>query len=253
MCTTMRHRRAARTSAHAPAPRLAPGTALRRRRKRRPRLLTLLVLLILVLFSGAIYLLASSADGIRAYGGQPFGAPGEDGWQLTLVNDTHPLPSDFSVDTVKMPGGEEVDRRIAEPLSELLDACEQAGYQPFIRSGFRTRAEQEQILAERVQAYRDEGYGPLEAQAAARAWVAEPGTSEHELGLAVDINEENGDQDMYSWLAEHAHEYGFILRYPPEKQSITGVAHEQWHFRYVGVDAATDIWQRGITLEEYLA
>ncbi len=173
-------------------------------------------------------------------------------WNLVLVNDSHPLPQSFSIDTTEMPGGERVDTRIAEPLSELFDACKEAGYSPFVRSGFRTRAEQEAILESRIKDYEAEGMDAKDARQAALDWVAEPGTSEHELGLAVDINDKNNDQNMYDWLAEHAHEYGFIQRYPSEKSSVTGISHEPWHYRYVGVEAATAMWKQGITLEEYL-
>lgn len=220
---------------------------------RRARTVPLSARALVILAAG---LLLVSLAGIHRAATDSARAPAESKtatWELVLVNDEHPLPAGFSVETVEVPGGERVDARIEVALSDMLQAAEDAGYRPFVRSGFRTRDQQEEILAARIGAYEDEGYSKEAARAEALAWVALPGTSEHELGLAVDINEENGDQDMYTWLAEHAHEYGFILRYPPEKQSITGVAHEQWHFRYVGVDAATDIWQRGITLEEYLA
>ena len=100
----------------------------------------------------------------------------------------------------------------------------------------------------------DELYDTEKADELAREYVAEPGTSEHELGLAVDINA-GGETDswtLYDWLAEHAHEYGFILRYPEDKTLITGINYEPWHYRYVGKDAAEEIYERGITLEEYL-
>lgn len=83
--------------------------------------------------------------------------------------------------------------------------------------------------------------------------MALPGTSEHELGLAVDINDENGNEDMYAWLACNAHQYGFILRYPLDKVDVTGISNEPWHYRYVGKQAADEIHQTGEALEEYLA
>lgn len=173
-------------------------------------------------------------------------------WNLVLVNASHPLPDNFTVQTAEVSGGERVDTRILQPLDEMFTAAEAAGYAPFVRSGFRTRAQQEQILTERIAQYQGEGMSAEAAEREARAWVAAPGTSEHELGLAVDINDEDGNEGLYGWLAEHAHEYGFILRYPPEKSAVTGIAHEPWHYRYVGVEAATEIWQQGTTLEEYL-
>ena len=173
-------------------------------------------------------------------------------WYLVLVNSTHPLPESFSIETTEMPSGELVDARIADPLSQMLDACTAAGYVPFVRSGFRTRETQQAILDNRIAEYESEGLPSDRAREAALDWVALPGTSEHELGLAVDINDANGGEGMYDWLANHAHEYGFIQRYPPDASAITGISHEPWHYRYVGVEAATEIWQQGITLEEYL-
>ena len=213
-------------------------------------------LLALALFIGAI---ALAAHGIGSLAGAPAStiapqaATGEQPWYLVLVNSTHPLPDDFSIQTAEMPGGETVDARIADPLARMLDACTAAGYHPFVRSGFRTRETQQAILDNRIKDYEAGGLSPERARDAALDWVALPGTSEHELGLAVDINDENGDAGMYDWLAEHAHEYGFILRYPPEKSSITGISHEPWHYRYVGEEAATAIYEEGVTLEEYLA
>lgn len=123
----------------------------------------------------------------------------------------------------------------------------------FIRSSFRTRDEQQQILNERVALYREAGYSEEEALAAALQWVAPPGTSEHELGLAVGINDEEDDEGMYAWLASNAHQYGFILRYPLDKVDVTGISNEPWHYRYVGKRTAGEIYQTGETLEEYLA
>lgn len=83
-----------------------------------------------------------------------------------------------------------------------------------------------------------------------------PGTSEHELGIAVDINADTArcsGSKVYSWLAKHAYQYGFIQRYPPEKTAVTGIANEPWHYRYVGKTAAREIYTHGVCLEEYLS
>lgn len=83
-----------------------------------------------------------------------------------------------------------------------------------------------------------------------------PGTSEHQTGLAVDINADgihSAGYEVYDWLARNAHRYGFIRRYPPDKTALTGISNEPWHYRYVGVTAATEMHQRGLCLEEYLA
>ena len=89
----------------------------------------------------------------------------------------------------------------------------------------------------------------------AEQWVAIPGTSEHELGLAVDINadkERSSNEEVYNWLAENAWRYGLILRYPQGKEGITGIDYEPWHYRYVGKEVAKQIYEEGITLEEYV-
>lgn len=84
----------------------------------------------------------------------------------------------------------------------------------------------------------------------AEQWVARPGTSEHQLGLAVDIN--GAVYDIYLWLEENSWKYGFIFRYPAYKTDLTGVAGEVWHYRYVGKEAAQEIYEQGVCLEEYL-
>ena len=105
------------------------------------------------------------------------------------------------------------------------------------------------------------GYSQEAAEEKAGTIVAFPGTSEHHLGLAVDLVSSEHvklDQDAektkgYQWLVKNCHEYGFILRYPNNASDITGIIYEPWHFRYVGVEAATEIMEKGITLEEYLS
>lgn len=93
------------------------------------------------------------------------------------------------------------------------------------------------------------------AEETAMEWVALPGTSEHQLGISVDINADTSKcsrDDVYNWLLENSYKYGFIQRYPSGKISITGVANEPWHYRYVGKEAAETIYQSGMCLEEYI-
>lgn len=181
----------------------------------------------------------------------------EEKWCLELVNRWNPMKTDGSeVETVTLSNGERVDTRIYPQLQSMFDAARQSGVYPIVASGFRTRSEQEEIYYEKISAYEAEGYSDAEAKEEAERWVAVPGTSEHQLGLAVDINADGiystGDQ-VYTWLAENAHKFGFIYRYPSDKTEITGVANEPWHYRYVGVTAAGEIHRQGICLEEYLA
>ena len=180
----------------------------------------------------------------------------EEEWRLTLVNKWNPLPSpDRSVKTVKLSNGERVDQRIYPYLQKMFDAARSAGIYPTVSSGYRTEKEQKQIYHEKISAYKAEGLSEAEARNAAELWVAVPGTSEHQLGLSVDINADgvhSTGEDVYEWLAQNAHRYGFICRYPAHKTNITGVANEPWHYRYVGIEAAGEIHSRGICLEEYL-
>ena len=105
-----------------------------------------------------------------------------------------------------------------------------------------------------INRYIAEGYSESDAQQMALDYVAVPGTSEHELGIAADINSQDGNTDwnVYAWLKDNAHNYGFILRYPEGKEDITGIDYEPWHYLYVGEEAAREIYERQITLEEYL-
>lgn len=177
-------------------------------------------------------------------------------WQLRLVNQWNPLPDDFEVELEYLRNNQAVDARIYPELQEMFNDARAVGLRPEITSSFRTRADQQEILDDTIQRYRLEGYSETGAKKEAKRWVAIPGTSEHELGLAVDITAENGlfnsKDDVWRWLESNCYKYGFILRYPEDKAAITGISHEQWHFRYVGQDVAEEIHERGICLEEYL-
>lgn len=173
-------------------------------------------------------------------------------WNLVLVNKWNPLPENYEIELVKLPGGEKVDRRIYEPLMEMLEAAKDANWNqlPKIVSGYRTQQTQQELYDEKVSEYKKEGYSDEEAIEQAEQWVAVPGCSEHQLGIAVDIN--GATYDLYFWLQENSYKYGFIFRYPAGKTDITGTAEEVWHYRYVGVEAATEIYESGVCLEEYL-
>lgn len=176
-------------------------------------------------------------------------------WNLIVVNKWNEAPEDYEVTLTELSNGEKVDSRIYPHLQEMFDAARADGIYPIVREGYRTREEQQEILDEKIQAYRNEGYSPILAESSAKAYVALPGTSEHELGLAVDINADKGrctNDEVYAWLATHAHEYGFILRYPLGGTKITGTTYEPWHYRYVGCEAAQEMYETGLTLEEYV-
>lgn len=175
-------------------------------------------------------------------------------WNLIVVNAWNELPEDYSVELTELSNGQKVDSRIYPYLQEMFDAAREEGVYPVVREGYRTAEEQQEILEDRIQTYINQGYSRSRAERTVKEWVALPGTSEHQLGIAVDINADKtkcSNDEVYTWLAENAYKYGFILRYPMGKQEITGTSYEPWHYRYVGIEAAYEINERGICLEEY--
>ena len=179
----------------------------------------------------------------------------DDSWKLLLVNAQHPLPEGYSVRLKELRNGHQVDERIYPELQQMFDDARAVGIYPLINESFRTAQRQQEILDSYTARYEAEGLSLEEAAAKARTVVALPGTSEHELGLALDlIAEFDADSTAtWQWLRENCWRYGFILRYPADKEEITGISYEPWHFRYVGVPAAQEIMERGLCLEEYLA
>ena len=179
----------------------------------------------------------------------------DNGWNLILVNRNSYIPDDYKVELTELSNGEKVDSRIYPELQEMFNDARAQGYGLFVREGYRTQEEQQQLLDEKIEAYENEGKSKSEAKKLAEQWVAIPGTSEHQLGIAVDINADttkSSSDDVYSWLAENAHKYGFIKRYPSDKTDIIGVINEPWHYRYVGKEAALEIYSQGMCLEEYI-
>ncbi|MCI9609093.1 MAG: M15 family metallopeptidase [Oscillibacter sp.] len=268
--------------------RLAPS---RRRNRRSP--LPLLLLLGLTLFTGGFLLGRAEAEGTQAAcaaagagagSGEPvhvLTVPGaitsggegnpasdgkdsavpKDGWNLILVNGDHPLPQDFQIPALtQLRNNHAIDQRAYPALQRMMDDCRAEGLQPTICSSYRSWEKQEELFQRKVQSCLPQAGSLEEAEEQAAVWVARPGTSEHQAGLAVDIvdksyqllDEGQEDTAVQKWLMEHCAEYGFILRYPTEKSALTGVGYEPWHYRYVGEEAAGEIMSRGICLEEYL-
>ena len=175
-------------------------------------------------------------------------------WNLVVVNRWNELPEDYVVELMELSNGQKIDERIYPHLQEMFDAARAEGIYPIVREGYRTEKEQQALYDEKVQAYINEGYSRQRAERTAKEWVALPGTSEHQLGIAVDINadkEKCSNDEVYAWLSDNAHEYGFILRYPQGKLEMTGISYEPWHYRYVGEEVAKDIYMKEICLEEY--
>ena len=185
-----------------------------------------------------------------------------DSWALMLVNWEHPLPDDFSIpELTQLRNGHAVDSRAYPALQALMDDARAAGLRPLICSSYRTWDTQERLFEQEVQNWMGRGYIREEAMDRAAMWVARPGTSEHQTGLAVDIvdmsyqvlDEQQESTPVQKWLMAHCAEYGFILRYPTDNSALTGIGYEPWHYRYVGTEAADEIMENGLCLEEYLS
>lgn len=129
------------------------------------------------------------------------------GWNLILVNDDYCVPRNYEVELTELSNGEKVDSRIYPQLQQMFDDARAEGLELFVREGYRTTQDQKDIMNERIQQYQDEGYSRGEAKKLAKEYVAEPGTSEHELGIAVDINADTSkcsSDAVYTWLANNA-------------------------------------------------
>ena len=213
---------------------------------------------------------SSSAEGSTIQtGGKPEINP--DDWNLILVNPSHPLEEitrdnlvELTVTQKSNGNGKYFDKRAAEYVAQMFEAAKEEGINLLSRSTFRTYNKQKTYFDSHVNGFMAQGMTEDEAKEKTLDYTAAPGTSEHHTGLAIDIttseweadgkglNDSFAETDAAKWLKENAHKYGFILRYPKEKESITKIKYEPWHFRYVGVEHATEIYSRGICLEEYL-
>lgn len=174
------------------------------------------------------------------------------GANILLVNRWNPLPDDYEPENLVLADcGRYMTPEAAEAVDRMIADCRAAGLHPMVRSSYRTIAEQQQLLNNKVKEY---GYDQ------AIQIVAIPGTSEHHTGLAIDIsdsgytllNRQQGQTAVSKWLNEHCWDYGFIVRYPDDTTDITGIIYESWHYRYVGMELAQEMKENGLCLEEYL-
>lgn len=179
---------------------------------------------------------------------------------LVLVNPWNQISGEVNPEFTIIEGTQMVDSRCAADLEDMLRACRTAGHSPLIVSSYRAWSQQEEMYEEKVGELMSQGLDRETAEADAKSHAAAPGYSEHQLGLAVDIvdeeytelDEKQGDTATQQWLMENCWQYGFILRYPEGKREITGVEYQPWHYRYVGLSAAEQIHELSITLEEYV-
>lgn len=181
-------------------------------------------------------------------------------WNLILVNPWNRIPEDLTVELTQLENGQAIDKRVYNDLQAMMDAARDEGLSPLICSSYRTNEKQQTLYNNEVKRNLAKGYTQKDAETEAGKWVAVPGTSEHQTGLAVDIvdlnyqilDEGQEKTPVQKWLMENSYKYGFILRYPNDKSNITGINYEPWHYRYVGKKAAKEIYEKGICLEEYL-
>lgn len=166
------------------------------------------------------------------------------------------MPDDYEVKLLTLSNGEQVDERIYPELQRMFDDMRSQDVYPVVASGYRSLEKQTAILVKKYQDYREKGYSRKKASKAATEWVAFPGTSEHQLGLAVDINPDHSmtddSEEVYEWLENNSYKYGFVKRYAEDKKEITGIINEPWHFRYVGIEAAKVMYEKNLCLEEYI-
>ncbi len=181
-------------------------------------------------------------------------------WNLILVNPWNPIPENHSITLTELKNDQAVDERCYPALQDMMDACRAEGLSPVICSSYRSMEKQKKLFKKQIDMMLAMGLSQAEAEQEAAKAVAIPGTSEHQLGLAVDIvdlnnqslDESQEETGVQKWLLAHCWEYGFILRYPNDKSEITGIMYEPWHYRYVGKEIAMEIYRKGECLEEYL-
>lgn len=181
-------------------------------------------------------------------------------WRLVLINKQHAIPEDYTFSLGYITDSMQCDERIIDDLLSMLAGARQDGVNLIVCSPYRDTERQIMLFNRKITAYMSRGMSYLEAYRKASLTVTVPGASEHQVGLAMDIitdtytSLDTGFADTIAgkWLKEHSCEYGFILRYPLGKEYVTGIQFEPWHFRYVGVEAATVIMKNDLTLEEFV-
>ncbi len=186
-------------------------------------------------------------------------------WRLIIANKQYPLPESYKINVSYVSGNYRLDSRIVNAYNSMITAAKNDGITLKIISGFRTYEGQTTLFNNKVNKYLNQGYSRERAKELAAQYVAPPGTSEHLTGLAVDListdwysynsdlNSNFEKTKEFEWLYNNCAQYGFVLRYPKDKEAVTGYSYEPWHYRYVGVEAAKEIMGSKICLEEYVA
>ena len=178
---------------------------------------------------------------------------------LILINGDNPISTKYQPPVAKITGGQYMHVAVAPIVEQIIEDAKAEGLTLRVLSGYRSAERQEFLFNRRVITYIASGQEPANAFNLAAMTNPLPGTSEHQSGLCMDIVEaphtslvyELDETEGYKWMLKHCAEYGFILRYPKGKSEITSIIYEPWHFRYVGIEAATQIMKNDMTLEEY--
>lgn len=188
-------------------------------------------------------------------------------WSMVLVGPLHKLEKELDNEELgDLSNSYLADKRIISAYQTMAEAAKKAGFPLVIISAFRSVTDQKAVFNANVEQLENQGKSPDEAVKTTKLTFTEPGYSEHHTGLAIDVvdeywynsnpsqilDEKFGETKGAKWLAEHAREYGFIIRYPKDKYDITKISYEPWHLRYVGVEAAVYIEKHQLTFEEFI-
>jgi zinc D-Ala-D-Ala carboxypeptidase len=175
--------------------------------------------------------------------------------ELTLVNAENKI-TDAYKPNLTTAFGVRMDQTVSAAYTEMRKSALEAGITLWISSGYRSAEEQRLLFTDEVKTHMGKGLTRQLAEREAEKSVAKPGNSEHATGLTLDLNGVKEDFDQtsaFAWLSQHAQEYGFILRYPKDKQNITKIRFEPWHYRYVGKKSALAMKSDNLCLEEYVS
>ena len=185
--------------------------------------------------------------------------------RMILVNRAHPITEDYPVETKECGSATAINKTLqteaANAFLSMQAAAAKDGVDVRMQSGYRSVSYQKKLYNDKTQYYRNKGLSEAAAREKAAVIVNPPGCSEHNCGLAADLNSPEhttldtgfADTAAFRWLCENAEQYGFILRYPKEAESVTGITYEPWHWRYVGPENAALLNQSGLCLEDAVA
>ncbi|HBC30967.1 MAG TPA: hypothetical protein DC024_06955 [Clostridiales bacterium] len=177
-----------------------------------------------------------------------------DKWQLLIVNPKHALPANYKPPLANY-GSIQMDSRIESSYISMKSAAGKAGINLWLSEGYRTVQAQDKLFQQEVKNCKAKGVSQADAEATAQKEVSKPGFSEHNTGLLLDFNGEKDNfksTKAYTWLQQHSFEYGFILRFPEGKESVTGASFKPWCYRYVGKENAAKMYKSHMCLEEYV-